>query len=829
VLNERVFVTKPDQSTLANLMRRPVQRTLWGLGLERLVRAFWPVWSATLLLLAALSLGVQDFLPPAAATWVAYSAILLWAGALAFGVRRMVWPRQADAIARLDRSLPGRPLTALADTQIIGADDAASNNVWRAHVIRMATRVSSARAVPPDLKLARYDPFALRYVALTGLVVASMFGTLGRVGDLGNLAQLPGSAGAVVLGPSWEAWVQPPAHTGRPSLYLNDIDRPALELPQGSRVTARFYGDPGALRVIETLSDRADLATADDPTASAQEFDIQHSGTLNIEGPNGRSWDITVLVDKVPTIFPVGAMARESGGVMRQDFTAEDDFAIVAGSAQISLDLAALERSYGLALPPEPRTEITLQLPLPISGSRNTFTESLIDDFSLHPWANLPVTIVLSAADTIGQTGQSTPEHTILPGRRFFDPMAAAVIELRRDLLWNLQNASRVVELMRAISFRPEEAFRDLEINARFIDIQDALEASVSDGLTPDTRDAITQNLWDLALFMEEGELADAAARLRRAQERLDEAVRNGADPSEIQDLMDELRDATREYMQMLAEQPRERGEAPEGGEQMSVTQDQIQELMDQIQQLMEEGRMDEAAELLARLNELLENLQINEGPGGEGGPQIPGSEALQDLDDSLRDQQDLADDTFRQLQDEFNNTPGQQQDNPIDSEALADRQRALSEQLREQQLSPLPGDGTEQAEQALRSLEEAQRAMEQAEQALRDGDAGEALSQQSEALEAMRDGLRSMNEALTQDLAENSEQNADDAQSGGRDPLGRDNSSRGELAGNENALQPNDVYRRARDLLDEIRRRSAEQERPEAELDYLRRLLDLF
>jgi hypothetical protein len=37
------------------------------------------------------------------------------------------------------------------------------------------------------------------------------------------------------------------------------------------------------------------------------------------------------------------------------------------------------------------------------------------------------------------------------------------------------------------------------------------------------------------------------------------------------------------------------------------------------------------------------------------------------------------------------------------------------------------------------------------------------------------------------------------------------------------------DINRRAEELLDEIRRRSAEQSRPEVERDYLRRLLDQF
>ncbi len=61
------------------------------------------------------------------------------------------------------------------------------------------------------------------------------------------------------------------------------------------------------------------------------------------------------------------------------------------------------------------------------------------------------------------------------------------------------------------------------------------------------------------------------------------------------------------------------------------------------------------------------------------------------------------------------------------------------------------------------------------------------------------------------------------------RDPLGRQAGSNGSIGTEEGMLQGEDVYRRARELLDEIRRRSGEGERPEIELDYLRRLLDRF
>ena len=60
-------------------------------------------------------------------------------------------------------------------------------------------------------------------------------------------------------------------------------------------------------------------------------------------------------------------------------------------------------------------------------------------------------------------------------------------------------------------------------------------------------------------------------------------------------------------------------------------------------------------------------------------------------------------------------------------------------------------------------------------------------------------------------------------------DPLGREPGSNGQVGTDEELLQGEDVYRRARDLLDEIRRRSGDQSRTAEELEYLRRLLERF
>ena len=808
-------------------LTRALRGTLAGLWAERLARCFWPFTTLAFLFIAALGFGVQDVVPPFWAMWGALGAILVLLVAVFWGAWRLNIPTRAEALARLDAAMPGRPLSTLADDQAIGTEDEASRRVWLAHLARMQARLAKARAVPGDLRLAARDRYGLRYIALTAFAVALVFGAPSRITEITEIAQIPSRAEAVALGPSWEAWVQPPAYTGRPSLYLNEVDRPTLQLPQGSRVTVRFYGQQGVMSVQESLSDRGET----DPTEMAQDFEIERSGRLSVRGPAGRDWEVTALVDQPPQVQLVGMATRERGGVMRQDFTAQDDYGVTGGEVRVALDLDAVERRFGLAPDPEPRDALVLPLPMPASGSRSDIEDAFLEDFSQHPWANLPVKIAFAVEDARGQQGESPATQMTLPGRRFFDPMAAAVIELRRDILWTRENAARVDMVMRAIAHRPEDAFRSPETRIRYMETHELLLAALDQGdLDNATRDDLAQRMWDLAVLLEEGELADARERLRRAQERLDEAVRSGADPSEVAELMEELREAMRDYMQQLAEQPRERGEAPPDGESMEITQDQIQELLDRIQELMNEGRMEEAAELLAQLNALLENLQVAEGQGGEG---MPGDQAMEGLGETLRDQQDLSDDTFNELQDEFRN--GDREDGAQEGEGqrgdLAERQRGLADQLRDQQLQPLPGEGTPEGDAALEALERAQRAMEEAAEALEEGETGEALSRQADAMEAMRDGMRAMNEARAQDQREQqgdqAGQETGDGQS--RDPLGRDRNQGGEVGTEDNLLQGEDVYRRAQDLLQELRRRSAELDRPEAELDYLRRLLDRF
>ena len=847
-----------DEAPKSDAIKRliwPLRLTLAGMVAERVVRAFWPVWTGLFFIFSALAFGAGSLLAPAY-TWSILGLVSL--GLIIFlvlGIRRFQMPTRGEALERLDRTMPGRPITTLLDTPAVGGDDPAGRSVWATHVARMANRAAKARAPQPDLRVSRNDPFALRYVGATAIAMAVLFGAFGQVGEVGEVPLGTGPATAS-SGPSWEGWLEPPIYTGLPSLYLNDILADNFEAPLGSEVTLRVYGAPGEITLRTDIGPVPEL----DPNAYAQTVTMERGGTLAIDGPGGREWLVSVRPDMPPTVALEGEVEGEPPGAMQFSFTATDDYGIRSGIATIRLNPAAADRRYGLAVDPEPREPVVLDLPMPFRGDRTEFTEVLLEDLSQHPFANLPVTLTLQVTDDAGHIATVVYDVARLPGQRFFDPLANGLIELRRDILWSRENATRSARLLRALTHRPEPGLEDGVYLALRSAIQ-RLESAI-DSISIEVQEDVAEILWNAALELEFGELDTALERLQRAQERLAEAMRQGASDEEIAELMQEMREAMNDYMRELAENSEtgdETDQPDQSGETTEMSMADLEEMLRRIEQLMQEGRMAEAMEMLQALQEMLENMEVTEGGEGSDGPQTPGQEAMEGLQDTLRGQQDLSDDSFQDLQDQFNpnrpgqpgeqqgeapqgNQPGQDGQNPGQGQggeneeglsgSLAERQDALRRQL-EEQARRLPGTGTEAGDEALERLDGAGRAMDEAAEALGRGDIADALDLQSEAMEAIREGMTQLSEALAQEQGIDPGQGqaeGDMAESRPlQDPLGRQAGNNGAFGSDDGLDGSDDARQRARELLNLLRDRAGEQARPEIERDYLRRLLDQF
>ena len=207
------------EPALPKKTRRAWTWTHFGLWAERITHAFWPFWSvvfvgAALALLGAFERWSVDHVCLPIIKKNKGEVYALW-----YAGRHCRRPSRVEARARLDASLPGRPITALLDTQAIGAGDGPSEALWQAHLARMSDKAALAKGQPGDLRVSRRDPYGLRYMAVLALMSALLFGSLGRLTELPNVA--PGQA--IAAGPVWEGWVSPPAYTGKPSIYLNDI------------------------------------------------------------------------------------------------------------------------------------------------------------------------------------------------------------------------------------------------------------------------------------------------------------------------------------------------------------------------------------------------------------------------------------------------------------------------------------------------------------------------------------------------------------------------------------------------------------------------------
>jgi uncharacterized protein (TIGR02302 family) len=566
----------------------------------------------------------------------------------------------------------------------------------------------------------------------------------------------------------------------------------------------------------ETVSGRRDAVAASEP---AQDFTVTRSGELSISGRDGRTWSVTAIPDLPPSVTVDPKMERDANGRFTQGFSARDDYGVTKGQVTIALDLGAVDRRHGLATPPDPITPTTLDLPLRGSRAQIKGAEikgSLTDDLSQSILSNLPVTVIYSVTDAAGQSGQSDPVQVTLPGRRFFDPLAAALVEMRRDILWARANAPRAVQILKAVSNAPEGFIRN---QSAYLRLRVAIKRLDTKDVTTALRDEVAGELWEIALLVEEGDLQSAKKRLARAQDRLNEAIRNGASDAEIQALMDEMRDATKQYLKQLGSEAEKRGDQTSQNNGPSLSQDQLQQMLDKLQELMEQGKTAEATALMEQLRQFMENMQVAEGGGGSG--DSPSDQTMQGLNDTLRDQQGLSDDAYRDLQDGPDSEGGK---------SLAQRQQDLRDRLDQLgQNDALPGQGTESGESGRQNLDEAGRAMQDAEEALRQGDTSGALDRQAQALEALRNGIGDLNDALAEEKQANNGPSGEQDDPNGQDPLGRRTGNALRNGSDDNLLQGEDVYRRADELLGEIRKRAGDLTRPENERSYLKRLLDLF
>lgn len=851
---------------LARAMRRARLTLLW----ERAWPGLAAMAAVGAVFLALSFAGLWQELP-ALGRMIGLGVFVVLFGAAALPLTRLKFPNDEDAVARLDArsALAHRPATALSDSLATRPDDPVGAVLWRAHLTRAVNAATQLRAGLPAPGLARRDPYGLRALALLALF-ATVFMAPGE-----HLARIRAAFDWHALTPPTpfrlDAWVDPPGYTGRPPVVLPGLrwDEPttlnavALQVPAGSMLVVRGAGvDVSGLKLeggITPETGEGDAkAAADAPTGSERRFVIRDTGDASFIGPDQRrvAWHFKVVPDTAPTIAFAKPPQPGPRNTLQLAYRIEDDYGVKQADALFAPlpPAPSLFPRPGAPAPRQPDKplvpppEVKLSLP---PGGRSGAAQTT-KDLLAHPWAGAQVKLTLRARDEAGNEGFSETRIVRLPSRAFTKPLARALIDERRLLAFDARNRRRLVAVLTALNDFPDQFGPPA---GEYLGLRAAL-AKAKNARNDDDLRALVDYLWEMAVTIEDGTLTEAERALKAAQEALREALERGASDEEIARLTKDLRAAMDKMMQQLTAQARRENDAdsrPLDPNTRIVRPQDIQRMLDQIENLARSGNREAAQRLLDELQAMMENMR----PGNRQAGRQDGQQQ-NELGDMIREQQRLRDRTFRQGREQSDGEGrqrGQQggQQNPQDGfndlkqgqqelrqrlgkmqDALRQYQQGRQQQGQNGQNSQKGDEGNEgdsaQAEaldRAGEALGRAEKAMREAEEALGRGEGQGALDAEGRALQSLRQGAQALAEGQRGNQGQPGPGGPGEESAQRTDPLGRP--LRSQDYGDDFTVKvPDEVdAQRARRVLEELRRRLEQPERPQIELDYLERLLN--
>lgn len=812
--------TEPANDRLQRLRRRAALTLLW--------EETWPPLAfagvVALVFSAASWFGLWFSTPP----WlrlVALGAFALALLAALFPLVRLRWPGRSRALSRLDRDAPAahRPASALEDTLANPDDDPATRALWALHKQRLALEVERLAVKAPSPNMAARDPYALRFAAILLALIGFFAAGSERFARLAaafyGMPSIAHAAGARV-----DAWIDPPAYTGKPPIFLKLAEGDALKsvtAPEGSALVVR--ADPKAVSVEVS----GGLVAAPAAAGPERRFAINGDGEAKVYNGGSLSADLAIKATPKtpPTIRLLDPPQGNLSGSLTLHYAIDDAYGVREAGGAVALPKPEAKPTHRLFEPP------TLTLSLPDGNGAGEGRTTV--DLSENPWAGARVNLTLSARSVSDATATSPPVEMTLPQRRFVNPLAKALVELRRDLVLDPdRNQPRVGRALAALTLGPDL----FETSPRvYLDLQGA-GGLLGKARSDDDLREVAAWLWRLALSIENGDASQALKDLRAAEDKLREALRKGAPPEELKQLTQELRDAAERY---LAETMKNQDQQAMQDDESMDSKD-LDAMLDKLEKDADNGAKDDAQAMLDQLQDMMENLR-----SADNAKPDPATkqlrQSLRDLDKLLKDQQALRDDTFRQDQRERSGSAPGDEDKAAPS--LQKRQRQLRDRLGEVQ-NKLRGAGAEPP----KNLDDASGDMSEAEQNLgndgqgeAEGDDGEgkskrryghspkgdAVEAQGKAIEALRQG----GDAMQQQMRGKGKGGKGYVGRAGKgrgengDPLGRGQEGRRGAAEGELSGGP-DRAERARRVLEELRRRLSDPNRPSEERDYLERLI---
>ena len=455
-------------------------------------------------------------------------------------------------------------------------------------------------------------------------------------------------------------------------------------------------------------------------------------------------------------------------------------------------------------------------------------------DLTEHIWAGLPVNIVLNVEDFVGQKGKSDVVEILLPEKQFNNLIALSVINQRKSLALGKDTPHNVGQILEEISESPEFENKLNIAKEWLLEAANILNKDKNaKTLNSNNYNFVIDLLWKTALFIESGQLAVAENELRRAQEDLREALSQGNEGTEIDDMVSNLDTALKKYLEEL-ENPMDI-DAPQlsesdnpgdrGGENGAQANDKenLEEKLEEIADLAASGSLDEAQEQLENMQDMTEAMDrdaLGEALGEQEGAETP--MAMQQISEMMQEQEALMEDSFEQSL----NSAQADQKTPGSGPVNAGKEQ---EMLRKQ-LEDVMHEISESDNPMPEELGRAERAMKQAERELQRGRPDRAQTAQGRAIEELKKAAEKIDKMHSGDgpsqMAGDSGNNNSRDQ---RDPLGRVPPGQGTSPGGDIGLPSQQNVTKAKEIVKELYKKAESSQEGSVERKYVDSLLDWY
>ena len=746
--------------------------------------------------------------------------LLFFSAALIKLLYRLKWPSKIDCAKRIekDNNVKNTPFSSLFDKPIQNKNSI----LWAEHHKRIL-KISLTLSIM-KLKFLNYknDPLFVRLP----IMIVFLFIFMAFNSDIDKKVQaaltLERNTIEFTSG-EFTGWINPPEYTKlQPALIGKKAG--SLIVPNGSSLSARVFGGEGKVEL--GLNDKIINFIKIDNENSAIESIIDKDTDLIVKQNQKIIFksQLKVIKDEPPKVDFFEDPKSTIKGVMDIDYIFSDDYDVTKLSAKIVL-IKPIE-SLNMK-------EINFKLPFNKSDDMQTIGQYYYD-LSEHIWAGLPAKIILRAEDYIGQIGKSREIEMLLPEKPFKNLIAVSIINQRKNLSLNKEDPFEVGKVLSEIAtstFFEDKLFvaKDWLLESSNI----LLQSKDSSMLTYEKKNFVIDLLWKTALFVESGQLSVAENELRRAQQDLEEALSEGGDGAEIQDMMNNLDNALAKYLDEL-ENPRDidvpqvsESDDPgdRGGENgaQSNERENLEEKLEDIAELTASGSLDEAQEQLDQMQEMSEGLDrdaLGEALGEQETDSAP--MAMQQISEMMQEQEALMEDSFEQSLNAAQadqKTPGS---GPVNA---GQKQESLRQQLEDvmheisESENPMPEE-----------LGRAERSMRQAEKELQRGRPDRAQAAQGRAIEQLKKAAEKMDKMHSgngpSQMAGDSNGNSDRDQ---RDPLGRVPPGQGNSPGGDVGITMESDNNKAKKIVKELYKKAESSTKGSIERKYVDSLLDWY